>query len=418
MSSLAITQPPPLNVVAVNDEAAQANAPAIAPARLSALDAYRGFVMLLMMAEVLRLSRVAEALPASRFWGFLASQQAHVSWVGCSLHDLIQPSFSLLVGAALPFSLASRQAQGQSKDQMIRHAFTRALILILLGIFLRSVKHPITYFTFEDTLTQIGLGYGFLFLLGWQSVRVQWLALGAILLGYWLAFALHPLPGADFDWTAVGVKPDWPHLLTGFAAHWNKNANFAAAFDQWFLNLFPREEPFVFNKGGYLTLSFIPTLGTMILGLLAGGILRSERNQQQKVKWFVVAGITGIVAGLLLDWAGLCPVVKRIWTPSWVLFSGGWCFLFLAAFYAALDWKGYKRAAFPLLVIGMNSIAAYCLAELTADFTSAALKRHFGPGVFQVFGGAYETLLLGAAVLLIWWLILRWMQRNRIFIRI
>ena len=76
-------------------------------------------------------------------------------------------------------------------------------------------------------------------------------------------------PPADFDLTWVGVPKDWPHLLTGFAAHWNKNTNFAAWFDQWFLNLFPREKPFVFNGGGYLTLSFIPTLGTMILGLLA-----------------------------------------------------------------------------------------------------------------------------------------------------
>ncbi len=418
MSALAITQPAPLNVRAVHDAAAQANAPPVAPARLSSLDAYRGFVMFLMMAEVWHLSRISEALPASRFWSLLASQQSHVSWVGCSLHDLIQPSFSFLVGVALPFSLASRQAQGQSKAQLIRHAFTRALSLILLGLFLRSVNHPLTYFTFEDTLTQIGLGYGFLFLLGWQSARVQWLALGAILVAYWLAFALHPLPAADFDWTTAGVKQDWKHLLTGFAAHWNKNFNFAASFDQWFLNLFPREEPFVFNKGGYLTLSFIPTLGTMILGLRAGGVLRSERSEKQRVQWFIVAGLIGSAAGLLLDWSGLCPVVKRIWTPSWVLFSGGWCFLFLAAFYAVLDWQGYKRAATPLLVIGMNSIAAYCLAELTADFAGAALKRHFGAGVFQLFGGAYETLLLGTATLLVWWLILHWLQRRRIFIRI
>ncbi len=69
----------------------------------------------------------------------------------------------------------------------------------------------------------------------------------------------------------------WPHLMTGFAAHWNKNSNLAWAFDTWFLNLFPREKPFMYNGGGYATLSFIPTLGTMILGLIAGGVLRSER---------------------------------------------------------------------------------------------------------------------------------------------
>lgn len=181
MSSLAVAE-----TMATPKETAL---PSVLPNRLASLDAYRGFVMLLMMAEVLHLSRVARALPDSGFWRFLAWHQSHVEWIGCSLHDLIQPSFSFLVGAALPFSLVSRQQQGQTKVQMLRHACQRALILIFLGIFLRSVNRPITYFTFEDTLTQIGLGYVFLFLLGWQSVRVQWLALGVILVGYWLAFA-------------------------------------------------------------------------------------------------------------------------------------------------------------------------------------------------------------------------------------
>ena len=386
--------------------------------RLASLDAYRGFVMFLMMAEVLHLSRVSQALPESGFWGFLAWHQSHVPWVGCSLHDLIQPSFSFLVGVALPFSLVSRQQHGQSKAEMFRHAVSRALILILLGIFLRSVGRPLTYFTFEDTLTQIGLGYSFLFLLGWQSVRVQWLALGVILVGYWLAFALYPLPSADFDLAWVGVPKDWPHLLTGFAAHWNKNTNFAAAFDYRFLNLFPREKPFVYNGGGYLTLSFIPTLGTMILGLLAGGVLRSERRNWDKAKWFVVAGMVSLASGWLLGWLGICPVVKRIWTPSWVLYSGGWCFLLLAAFYVLIDLQGFKRWAFPLIVIGMNSIAAYCIAELWGGFTAAALKRHFGQNAFKVLGAAYEPLLLGGGVLLVYWLILFWLYRRKIFLRI
>ena len=386
--------------------------------RLSSLDAYRGFVMFLMMAEVLHLRRVSNALPESGFWRFLAWHQSHVEWIGCSLHDLIQPSFSFMVGVALPFSLAARQKLGQSQAQMVRHAFQRALILILLGIFLRSVNRPLTYFTFEDTLTQIGLGYGFLFLLGWQAVRVQWVALGVLLVGYWLAFALFPLPPADFNLTYVGVPQNWPHWLSGFAAHWNKNTNFAAWFDYWFLNLFPREKPFVYNGGGYLTLSFIPTLGTMILGLIAGGVLRRECPAWEKVKWFVAAGLIGLASGWLIGWLGICPVVKRIWTPSWVLFSGGWCFLLLAAFYTVIDVQGYKRWAFPLLVIGMNSIAAYCIAELWGGFMTGALKRHFGQNTFKVFGEAYEPFLLGLAVLAIYWLILFWMYRKKIFIRI
>src|SRR5262249_12058882 len=153
------------------------------------------------MAEVLSFGHVAKAKPESGFWQFLAHHQSHVEWIGCSLHDLIQPSFSFLVGVALPFSLASRAARGQSRAGMTLHAFWRALLLISLGVFLRSIHSSLTNWTFEDTLTQIGLGYGILFLLGLRSVKEQWIALAVILVGYWAAFALYPVPGPDFDYT-------------------------------------------------------------------------------------------------------------------------------------------------------------------------------------------------------------------------
>src|SRR5205085_5859424 len=101
--------------------------------------------------------------------------------------------------------------------------------------------------------------------------------------------------------------------------------------------LFPREKIFKFNCGGYATLSFIPTLGTMILGLIAGGVIRSERAPWAKAKWLALAGLIGLASGWAVGATGICPVVKRIWTPSWVVFSGGWCFLLMAAFYAATD---------------------------------------------------------------------------------
>jgi len=388
------------------------------PARLASLDAFRGFVMLLMMAEVLRLCDVASAVPGSFFWSFLCKHQTHVEWIGCSLHDLIQPSFSFMVGVALPFSIASRMARGQSGLHMTVHAFFRALILILLGVFLRSTHSSQTNWTFEDTLTQIGLGYGFLFLLGFRPVRDQWIAFGLIVVGYWAAFAAFPLPGQNFDYSKTGVAPDWPHHLTGFAAHWNKNTNLAWAFDNWFLNLFPRKNPFQFNGGGYATLSFIPTLGTMILGLIAGGVLCSDRSPRHKLNWLVAAGLVGLASGALIGWLGLCPVVKRIWTPSWVLFSGGWCFLLLAGFYAVIDLHGWKRWAFPLVVVGMNSIAAYCIAHLWDGFISRNLVTHLGRDLFKSFGETYEPFLHGAAVLFVLWLILYWMYRRKIFLRI
>lgn len=388
------------------------------PDRLTSLDAYRGFVMFLMMAEVLRLARTAAEVPSSRVWRFLAYHQTHVAWVGCSLHDMIQPSFSFIVGVALPFSIASRIAKGQSRLRMSLHAFWRALLLILLGVFLRSTNSDQTVWTFEDTLSQIGLGYGFLFLLGFRPARDQWIAFALLLIGYWALFACWPLPGADFDWKAAGVTPDWPENLTGFASHWNKNTNPAWAFDSWFLNLFPRAKPYLCNGGGYQTLSFIPTLATMLLGLIAGGVLRSDRSPQAKIRWLVVAGLVGLAAGELLGWMGICPVVKRIWTPSWVLFSGGWCLLLLAAAYAVIDVWGRKRWAFPLVVIGMNSIAAYCIAHLFEPFIGKALKTHVGSNVFKAFGDPYALFLHGAAILLVYWLILFWMYRKKIFLRI
>ncbi len=373
--------------------------------------------MLLMMAEVLRLPAVAHAFQGNWFWAFLAFNQSHVDWAGCSLHDTIQPSFSFLVGVALPYSIASRVAKGSSFGRMMVHTLWRSLLLVWLGIFLRSQRGPIPNFTFEDTLTQIGLGYTFLFLLGFVRSRWQYITFGVILAGYWLAWALYPLPGSGFDYQAVGVPADWAHNYTGFAAHWNENANLGAAFDQWFLNLFPRTAPFVFNGGGYLTLSFIPTLGTMILGLFAGRWLRTDAPHIP-FKKLIIAAAAGFAGGILLHCAGICPIVKRIWTPAWTLFSGGICFSFLAGFCWIIEVGKHRKWAFPLIVIGMNSIAAYFLADYFGRLIADAFRIHLGATPFKVFGVGLEPLTRGGLQLLTYWLILFWMYRRKIFLRI
>jgi predicted acyltransferase len=362
-----------------------------------AVDAYRGLVMLLMMAEVLQLSRVFRNFPTSKFWSFLAYHQSHVAWAGCSLHDTIQPGFSFLVGVALPYSIASRIAKGGTFGRMLAHAIWRSLLLIALGVFLRSIGRPMTYFTFEDTLSQIGLGYTFLFLLAFQSPRRQWIALGVILAGYWALWALYP-------------APTW-------AAHWAKEMNAGVAFDRWFLNLFPRTAPFLNNGGGYLTLSFIPTLGTMLLGLIAGQWLRGAAPGIPFRKFLIAAGAT-IAGGLLLHVIGVNPIVKRIWTPAWTLYSGGLCFLFLAGFCWLTEVKGWRRWAFPLVVIGMNSIAAYMIAHLWERFLIDSFRTNLGPRAFQVFGAGYEPLVRGLAVLAVYWLCLWWMHRRRLFLKV
>jgi len=249
-------------------------------------------------------------------------------------------------------------------------------------------------------------------------VKFQWLAFGVVVFGYWLAFALYPLPGADFDWSKAGVAADASINASGFTAHWNKNTNLAWAFDTWFLNLFPREKEFLFNGGGYSTLSFIPTLGTMILGLLAGGWLKAEMKPMDRIKRFVIAGVVGLVVGVVLNASGLCPNVKKIWTPTWVFFSGGWCFLLLASFYALIDARNTKAWAFPLIVIGANSIFAYCTEWLFVGFIRRSLNTHLGADFFTLFGAPYRDLFQGACILAVIWLMLFWLYRKKIFIRI
>ena len=386
--------------------------------RLASIDAYRGLVMFLLMAEVLNFAAVSRALPGNKFWAFLAYHQDHSAWVGCTLHDLIQPSFSFLVGVALPFSLASRISRGQSLGALTVHTMWRSLVLIFLGIFLRSAWSTQTYWTFEDTVTQIGLGYPILFFVALKSPRIQWFALALILAGVWTAWMAYSPTPAAIELAHASAPAGWNFDATGIAAHWNKNANLGTAFDRWFLNLFPRVHPFTTHEGGYVTLNFIPTLGTMILGLIAGRWLKTDSGPREKINRFMAAGLICFSCGLCAQLLGLCPIVKRVWTPSWVLFSGGWCFCLLAAFYVALDWKGWKRWAFPLQVIGMNSIAAYVITWLLRDPISNQLKIHLGTHLFAVFGAAYAPLLFGMVALSVEWLILFWMYRRKIFLKI
>jgi len=155
----------------------------------------------------------------------------------------------------------------------------------------------------------------------------------------------------------------------------------------------------------------------MILGLLAGRWLR-ESAPGVPVKKFMLAGLAGILLGLALHYTGICPVVKRIWTPSWTIFSGGICFLFLAGFSWVMDVRGLKKWAFPLLVIGTNSIAAYLIAHLMGGFLDSSLRIHLGANFFRFAGAGLEPFFRGAAILLGYMLVLLWMYRRRVFLKI
>ena len=395
------------------------------PARLVSIDAYRGFVMFLMMAEMLHLASMQKMnfetgffkyLQDVGFFRALAFHTSHVEWFGCSLHDMIQPSFTFLVGVSLPFSLAARDRKGESKFFSSLHAIWRGAFLAMLGIFLRSLdsKYTQTNFTFDDTLTQIGFGYAFLFFIAQGPRWVSWGSLAMVLVGYWIAFAMYSFPGTSES--IVGVPADWAYHSTGFASHWNKNMNLASSFDLWFMNLFPRSSPYLGSGGGYCTLSFIPTLGTMILGLIAGRWLQESLSFQTKATRFLLASIACMAIAWGLDWLGICPIVKRIWTPTWTLWSGGICFAILFGFHAICDVANWKWWTFPLVVIGSNSIAAYVMDWTIQSWVRDNLTKHLGGKVFDFSGNG--AMLLNAMTFAVLWLILLWMYRRKIFIKV
>jgi predicted acyltransferase len=389
---------------------------------------------------------VAEQSPINDVLPRLASQLEHVAWTGCSLWDLIQPAFMFMVGVAIPYSYASRRAKGESPGRIFAHVLLRSLILILLGIFLSSNHEKETHVTFVNVLTQIGLGYTFVYLLrgkGAVAVLAQVLAIVGLLGGYWYLFYSFPPPKREFDYQKANVT-EAERFADPHRQPWQKGTNFAADFDVTLLNLFRREkpirlhfgdtewvsyvfcrtdakgnpDPFWYNPGGYTTLNFLPSMATMIFGLMAGELLRSGRQRITKLIWLILAGGLCLAIGLALDhgideW--VCPIVKRIWTPSWAVFSAGWVFLGLAAFYLVIDVLGWRRWTFPLVVLGMNSIAVYCMSQLMRPWLKQTLQTHFGQDMFN---WTYGPIVQAVAILALLWLICLWMYHNRIFIRI
>lgn len=387
---------------------------AVVPApsgRLCSLDGYRGFIMVLMASGSLGIPEVARNLPDSG-WAKVAPWFDHVPWSGGVLWDMIQPAFMFMVGVAAAFSTAKRLERGDTWGAILRHAAVRAVILVLLGVLLASNWSKGTNWLFTNVLAQIGLGYFFLILLTRLSTKWQ-IGIGiALLVIYWGVFAFWPPAPPPATATLKWMQPG--DLLSGFFAKWNPHVNAAAAFDRWFLNLFPRPEPYVYTNGGYQTLNFVPSLVTMLLGLLCGERLRREGSARKKLRVLLVTGMALIALGLVTG-LFLCPIVKRIWTPSWTLWSGGMVVLMLAAFYAVMDIGGWKRWATPLTVVGMNSITAYLLYQLSAGWIRETLARHLGADWFT---GPYGPMMSRLSVLVVIWLFCWWLWRQKIFVRI
>lgn len=442
--------------------AEQEQAPANPPGRLVSLDAYRGFIMSMLAASGFGIAALAGLDPESsvwQVWDYDSFQrlrfhfthpdwQSVTGWMGVSFWDLIQPSFMFMVGVAMPFSYARRGAMGSSPRWQTVHAFIRAMILVLMGVFLYSLSQQQTNWIFTNVLAQIGLGYFFAYLLLGRTAGVQVAAIAAVLVGYWGLFVMNP-PPQDYDYASVNASAERGEVYEGRFAPWSKNANVAHFFDVWLLNSlrmpvdadteapqspakpglvrqwwFASPERFTHNNGGYVTLNFVPSLATTLLGVLCGQLLMTSRPPRRKLLLLLSWGAVCLGLGLLAHHS-VCPIVKRIWTPSWVLFSGGYVIWMLAAFYLVFDILPFRRLAFPLVVVGMNSIVMYMMGQMLRPWvTEKVVRVHFGAMLQTLIGPdavnreGMGAMVLPTAAFVIFWLIALWLYRNRYFVRV
>ncbi len=466
------TPPTPLEALAPRSTspAEQRHTAVKPPERLVSLDAFRGFIMLMLAAHGFGILALSKSPPDSPLWTiidrdslqWIAFHFNHPPWqasfvpgthdaaigpqwlhFGVSFWDLIQPAFMFMVGVAMPYSFGRREVMGQSRWRRIFHAAVRSLVLILMGVFLYSLNSSSTNWIFPNVLAQIGLGYFFVSLLIGRKKWVQGLALVTILVGTWIGIHVTPAP-EGVDPASLNAKVENGEIYAPPYRQWSKNLNAFHTFDVWFLNQFPRPKEageFRFNGGGYQTLNFVPSMATMILGLLCGELLLSDRSRRRKFWYLVAAGVICWGLGVFFG-ATCCPIVKRIWTPSWALFSGGYVIGMLALFYLLFDILPFRKLAFPLVVLGMNSILVYFMGELMFGWLAANVHRHFGGAIrwvggviadwFRLFPQPPDSTTTSGAVLvdaflpvinatgavLLIWLFCWWLYRQRIFLRV
>jgi predicted acyltransferase len=234
-----------------------------------------------------------------------------------------------------------------------------------------------------------------------------------ILIGYWAFFALFPLPPAGFNPASVGVSStdEW---LTGFFAHWNKNANAAFHFDLWFLNQLPRTEPYAFHGLGLQTLTFIPESVTMILGVIAGQVLLESPTRAAERRSLLGSGVASVALGIVAGGVA-CPIVKSIWTPSWVLLSGGLALLTLGALREACHTESPARLLWPVVALGSNAVLLYVLASAYRWRIVEGWHTVLPPDIFQSTRGSLHDALF---VLLVLWIIALALSRMKVFVKL
>jgi predicted acyltransferase len=329
--------------------------------------------------------------------GFFATQLDHVQWEGFRFYDLIFPMFVFIVGVSIVFALSKRTAEG-GRGAATRQVFRRAVILYLFGIFTyNGVANGWEGVRLLGVLQRIAICY-FFTALAFLYLKPKWLGAvcASLLIGYWAIMTFVPVPG-------VG------------AGNFEEGKNLANYIDKQYLPLFKWDGDH--DPEGLL--STLPAIASCLLGVFAGLWLRRvDVDDRKKVKMLVACGAVLVVVGFA--WGLQFPVVKKLWTSSFVLVAGGFSAILLGLFYLLIDvWKKDWWAT-PFIWIGTNAITIYMLVhvvdlpKLAERVAGGPVKGWFDSVVRPGFGDLVIALLaLVAAVLFC-----RFLYRRRIFLKV
>ncbi len=358
--------------------------------RLESLDALRGFDMFWIVGGSWIFGNL-HVIFKSPVTEFIQRQLRHVPWEGFRFWDLIMPLFLFIVGVAMPFSFAKRIARGDSRRKLYTHIILRFFILFILGMVAQG--HLLSYDLSKldiycNTLQAIAFGYliGSIIMLNF-SIKWQIGVTTGLLLLYWALMAWVPVPGFG----AGKLTPE---------------GNLAIYLDKLI------QGPYQDGTTYTWILSSLTFACTVMMGVFSGILLRSKKTQKQKTLWLFGAGALSIGLGLL--WSIWFPIIKHLWTSSFVLYSGGICFLLLGLFYLVIDVWGFRKWAFLFKVIGMNAIFVYMITRLF-DFRN--LGDIFVGGLANRLG-SWNGFVQGLAGFFVIWLILYWMYKKQTFIKI
>ncbi len=349
------------------------------PQRYVALDAYRGFVMILLASGGFGFAVLAH----HPTFGRIAAWFDHVRWEGAVFWDLVQPAFMFIVGVAMPFGLGHRKEQGASLRQNLRHVAARSFKLILLSQILMWTEAGRFHFQLINVLSQIAFTYFLCFLIMQLKLRWQVLAAGLILAGHWALFVLFPGPDGAFS----------------------KTENIGAVIDRAIMG---------YNYSGhYVTINFVSCTVTTLFGAWTGTLLRTQKPLADKLKILATAAFAALAGALALSL--VIPMIKRLWTASFALYSTGWVLLMFVASIMLIDVLGYRKLAFPLVVVGMNSIIMYSISEGLGGWLDRSLG--VSAGRFQ-FNSALTPIAGACATLLVLWTLCYCLYRRKIFIKL